>query len=82
MKKQRKINKKKLLLFIIMLLFFFMFLLSIIKLIFYLKDNSDNKKIQVIGIFWDCNEWRRMNMNKELLKNIVLDTIKELWKKY
>ena len=46
MKKKRKLNKKKLVLFIIMLVFFFMFLLSLIKIISYLKDNKDNKKIQ------------------------------------
>ena len=46
MKKKRKLNKKKLLLFVIMLVFFFMFLLSLIKIISYLKDNKDNKKIQ------------------------------------
>jgi len=46
MKKKRKLNKKKLALFIIVLVFFFKFLLSLIKIISYLKDNKDNKKIQ------------------------------------
>ena len=44
--KKRKINKKKVILLIFILIFGIMFTISTIKIINYLKDNSENKQIQ------------------------------------
>ena len=46
MNKKRKLNKKKLLLFFFMIVFLIMLILSAIKIISYIIDNKENKKIQ------------------------------------
>ena len=46
MNKKRKLNKKKLLLFFFMVVFLIMLILSAIKIISYIIDNKENKKIQ------------------------------------
>jgi len=77
MKKKRKLNKKKLLLFIIMLVFFFMFLLSIIKIISYLKDNSDNRKIQETIIKDSITIIEPIEEKQEVKYNIDFKTLRE-----
>ena len=77
MKKKRKLKKKKLLLFIIMLVFFFMFLLSIIKIISYLKDNSDNRKIQETIIKDSITIIEPIEEKQEVKYNIDFKTLRE-----
>ena len=46
MNKKRKLNKKMLFLFIFIVIFLIMFIVSIIKILFYINDNKNNKVIQ------------------------------------
>ena len=77
MKKKRRLNKKKLVLFIIMLVFFFMFILSLIKIISYLKDNRDNKKIQETIIKNSINVIEPIEENQEIKYDIDFKSLKE-----
>ena len=77
MKKKRKLNKKKLLLFVIMLVFFFMFLLSLIKIISYLENNKDNKKIQETIIKDSITIIESIEENQKIKYDIDFKTLKE-----
>ena len=52
MNKKRKLNKKKLLLFFFMIVFLIMLILSAIKIISYIIDNKENKKIRNKTVPW------------------------------
>lgn len=76
MEKKRKLNKKRLILFIMMLVFLVCFLLSLFKILLYLKDNRDNKKIQE-AITKDAISVIKRSDNNEVKYNINFKSLKE-----
>lgn len=77
MNKKRKLNKKKLLLFFFMIVFLIMLILSAIKIISYIIDNKENKKIQEAIIEDSITVIEPIEENQKIKYNIDFKSLKE-----
>ena len=77
MNKKRKLNKKKLLLFFFMVVFLIMLILSAIKIISYIIDNKENKKIQEAIIEDSITVIESIEEDQKIKYNIDFKALKE-----